>query len=397
MPSRASAQDLITAAEQATGLNQWGDQDFRTGLALFIAAAQREARMSDLGWQRMLSRIDGLLKNRLRIIDYRAKHPEVAAQTITRPIFILGLPRSGTSNLLSLLSFDPAHRVPRMWEIYRSVPPPQRETYETDPRIAEVQQLLKSDGFDSEALQATHPFDSRLPEECGFIFEHTFACMVFPAYVNAPSFADYAMNKADWRGVYGFHKQFLQNLQTAYAGERWVLKTPEHSHFIPDLLATYSDAILLYTHRSPSAVMSSLASNITELRKLWSDQVDPNEVATSFLQAEAEGARRMVEARKDPAIDRHFYDIDFQDLIEHPVEVMQQLYRHFDLPYSEATRAGLQRYADHEAKKTHGHGKHKHALADYGYAPAQIDQAFKLYLEWYAANRDRIRLTTASA
>lgn len=396
MHHHPSADQLIRAAESATGLNQWGEQDFRSGLQLFLDVAQREARMSGLGWQRMLSRIDGLLKNRLQIFDYRARHPQVAAQQITRPIFILGLPRSGTSNLLSLLSSDPAHRVPRMWEIYRSVPPPQRASYDTDARIAEVQQMLKSDGFDSDALQATHPFDSRLPEECGFIFEHTFACMVFPAYVNAPSFADYAMNHANWRGVYGFHKQFLQNLQAAYAGERWVLKTPEHSHFIPDLLATYPDAILLYTHRDPSAVMSSLASNITELRKLWSDQVDPKEVAASFLQAEAEGARRMVEARKDPAIDRHFYDIDFQDLIDHPVEVMQRLYRHFDLPYTEATRAGLQRYADHEAKKTHGHGKHKHALADYGYEPSQIEQAFRPYLDWYATRRDAIRLGAAA-
>ena len=91
--------------------------------------------------------------------------------------------------------------------------------------------------------------------------------------------------------------------------------------------------------------MSSLASNITELRKLWSDEVDPKEVAASFLQAEAEGARRMVEARQDPAIDAHFYDIDFQDLIDRPVEVMQKLYRHFGLPYTDATHAGLQRYA----------------------------------------------------
>lgn len=392
MSNRPVARDLIAAAEKTTGLSLWGEQDFRTGLELFLDSAQREARMSDLGWARMLSRIDGLLQNRLRIMDWRAQHPEVARQKITRPIFILGLPRSGTSNLLSLLSFDPAHRVPRMWEIFRSVPPPRRETYDSDPRIAEVQKQLLSDGFDSPALQATHPFDSRLPEECGFIFEHTFACMVFPAYVNAPTFADYAMNTADWRGVYGFHKQFLQNLQSGYSGERWVLKTPEHSHFLPDLLATYPDAILLYTHRNPSAVMSSLASNITELRKLWSDLVDPREVANSFLAAEAEGSRRMVEARKDPAIERHFYDIDFQDLIEQPVATMERLYRHFDLPYTDATRNGLLHYADHEAKKTHGHGKHKHVLADYGYEPAQIEDAFRPYLDWYETRRDAIRL-----
>ena len=396
MSSRTvSAQDLIAAAEKATGMNQWGEQDFRTGLQLLLDTMEREARLSDLGRERMLSRIDGLLKNRLRIYDWRARHPEVAQQKITRPIFILGLPRSGTSNLLSLLSFDPAHRVPRMWEIFRSVPPPSRETYETDPRIAEVQNQLMSDGFGSEGLQATHPFDSRLPEECGFIFEHSFGCMVFPAYINIPTFAKYAMDDANWRGIYGFHKQFLQNLQTNYAGERWVLKTPEHSHFLPDLLATYPDAILLYTHRAPAQIMSSLASNITELRKLWSDQVDPKEVAASFLAAEAEGSRRMVEARKDPAVDQHFYDIEFQDLIQQPVETMRRLYARFDLPFTEATQRGLQHYADNEAKKTHGHGKHKHSLDDVGYSADEINTAFKPYLDWYARKHESFRLPAA--
>lgn len=391
-----NADALIAAAEAATGLANWGDQDFRTGLALLIDDAERNARLSPRGRERLAGRIDGLLQNRLRIMDWRARHPDVAAERIQRPIFILGLPRSGTSNLLSLLASDPAHRVPRMWEIFRSVPPPQTATYTTDPRIDEVQRQLASDGFDSEALQATHPFDAQLPEECGFIFEHTFACMVFPAYMHLPELADYAMNRADWRGVYGFHRQFLQNLQSGHRGERWVLKTPEHAHFIPDLLATYPDAILLYTHRAPSAVMSSLASNITALRRLWSDEVDPKQVASTFLAAEAEGTRRMVEARRDPAIDAHFHDILFEDLIKRPMETMRRLYARFDLPWNEAAEAGLRHYVEHEAKKTHGHGRHSHALDDYGYTEAEIDHAFAPYLEWFAGKRDDFRLAPQS-
>lgn len=392
MQKRADADSLIAAAEKATGLNQWGEQDFRTGLKLLLELAPRTARLSEQGWARLLGRIDGLLQNRLRIMDYRAHHPEVAQQQIKRPIFILGFPRSGTSNLLSLLSFDPANRVPRMWEMFRSVPPPRLETYETDPRIDEVQAQLMADGFDSKALQATHPFNSRLPEECGNIFEHTFASMGFPAYINLPDFTRYAMVDADWKGVYGFHKQFLQNLQTDYSGERWVLKTPEHQHFIPELLATYPDAILLYTHRDPTKVMSSLASNISELRKLWSDEVDPKEVATDFLRAQAEAVSRMIKHRRDPAVDAHFYDIDFQDLIAHPVQVMEKLYRHFDLPFTDASRQGLQHYADHEAKKTHGHGGHKHSMDEFGYTTEQLQGAFRPYLDWYAAREDKVRL-----
>lgn len=395
MSQSVSAQALIRAAEEATGLSRWGEQDFRTGLELFLDEAPKTARMSAQGWERMLHRIDGVLKNRLRLMDYRENNPKVAAQRIQRPIFVIGLPRSGTSNLLSLLSSDPAHRVPRMWEMYRSVPPPRRETYDSDPRIDEVQKLLEKDGFGSKALQATHPFSSQLPEECAFILEHTFSNMTYPAYVNVPRLADYAMNKADWRAVYAFHKQFLQHLQTDYAGERWVLKTPEHSNFLPDLLATYPDAVLLFTHRHPTQTMASLASNISELRKLWSDEVDPHEVAASFLKIQAEQCRRMVEARKDPAIDKHFLDIDFDDLVNRPMEVMERVYRHFDLPMTASARGGLQDYVDNQAKKTHGHGGHKYQMADYGYAPNQIETAFAEYLSWYEQRRDSVRLQAA--
>jgi hypothetical protein len=396
MQAAVSADELIAAAERTTGLSLWGEQDFRTGLEIFLDEAPRTARMSAAGWERMLHRIHGLLCNRLRLLDYRERHAEVSAQRIERPIFIIGLPRSGTSNLLSLLSSDPAHRVPRMWEMYRSVPPPRRETYAHDPRIAEVQRLLEKDGFGAKALQATHPFDAQLPEECAFIFEHTFANMTFPAYVNVPRMADYALNGADWRRNYAFHRQFLQHLQTDYAGERWVLKTPEHANHLADLLATYPDAVLLYTHRHPTQVMSSLASNISELRKLWSDAVDPHEVAATFLRVQAEQCRRMIESRRDPGIDAHFLDIAFEDLVERPMQVMEKVYRHFELPLTEVARAGLQRYVDQEAKKTHGHGGHRHQLADYGYAPEQIEAAFAPYLHWHAQHRDRIRLDDRS-
>lgn len=391
MQDTISADALIEEAERSTGLRDWGEQDFRTGLTLFLDEAPRTARMTPEGWQRMLHRIRGLLANRLQLVDYRNRHPEVARQQITRPIFIIGLPRSGTSNLLSLLASDPAHRVPRMWEMYRSVPPPRRETYDSDPRIAEVQQLLKHDGFDAQALQATHPFDAQLPEECAFIFEHTFATMTFPAYVHVPDMADYAMNRADWRSVYGFHRRFLQHLQTDYAGERWVLKTPEHAHFLPDLLATYPDAVLLYTHREPANVMSSLASNISELRRLWSDDVDSSEVAREFLAAQAEQTRRMVASREDPTIDARFFDIAFDDLVERPVAVMEQVYARFGLPMSDAARDGFRHYADHQAKKVHGHGGHKHTLEHYGYTNEQIEAAFAPYLSWYRGRYDAIR------
>ncbi|MGE0384748.1 MAG: sulfotransferase [Gammaproteobacteria bacterium] len=379
------AHTLMRAAQSAAGSSDWGDFDPSRNLQVLLDQIAHSP-IAAAGLERLLKRIHMLLCNRLGMAAARRRDPTIAAGRIERPIIILGLPRSGTSNLLSLLAADPAHRVPRMWEIYRPCPPPLADTYDSDPRIGEVQDFLASEGFaGNKALQAAHPFDARLPEECGFIWEHMFCTMTFGAFLDMPGYNDWVLNRADWDEVYRFHHQFLQHLQCAYGADRWVLKTPEHGQHVPELVAAYPDAILLFTHRDPAKVVPSLTSNIIELRKLWAgvESVDPRTVAEFVLELQAEGVRRTMAARRDPAVDRLFYDIDFFDLTERPLETMERMYSHFGLPFTDAAREGIRGYVDNEARKLHGHGGHAYSLADYGYAPAEIDAAFGEYIAHY--------------
>ena len=60
--------------------------------------------------------------------------------------------------------------------------------------------------------------------------------------------------------AYAQHRLALQTLQSRQPTERWVLKTPNHLWHLDALLATYPDARVIWTHRDPGPVVTSLAS-----------------------------------------------------------------------------------------------------------------------------------------
>ena len=155
-----SAAALFDRARRLTGLSDFGDPFFREPMRVLLDAFETEAELTMLG--RVIARTDivRLLENRLRMADVLNHHPEIAAGEIRQPIFIVGLPRTGTTILHELLAQDPANRVPMTWEVMHPWPPPERDTYETDPRIAHRREALRRRRSPHPRLQA-HASDGR--------------------------------------------------------------------------------------------------------------------------------------------------------------------------------------------------------------------------------------------
>jgi len=133
---------LLDAARRDTGLDDFGDPSFRDGLEVLAAALEGESRLNDIGRGAYAGQIGGYLCERLRIEDWYRRHPEIEAQEIGGPIFVTGLPRTGTTALSNLLAADPAARSLRFWESQRPTPPPEAATYDSDPRIAGADVIL---------------------------------------------------------------------------------------------------------------------------------------------------------------------------------------------------------------------------------------------------------------
>jgi hypothetical protein len=227
---------LLDAARRRTGLDDFGDAAFRDGLARLASAWDREARLTPVGRAMARRQALDLLESRLRMQQEWNRHPEMAAGDVRAPIFVLGLPRTGTSILHELLAQDPENRVPMTWEVMWPWPPPERATWETDPRIARAERHFASIDRMLPEFKRMHPMGARLPQECVALMAHDFATMIYHTTHNVPTYQDW-LETTDMRWLYASHKRQLQYLQWHCPADRWVLKSPGHLWMLGSLLA----------------------------------------------------------------------------------------------------------------------------------------------------------------
>lgn len=375
------ADQLLARAVRTTGLDDFGDEAFRAPLALLLDGLEREAALTLLG--RIIARADllRLLENRLRMTAARARHPEIAAGPVERPLFVVGLPRTGTSILHELLAQDPANRVPMTWEVMHLHPPPERATYETDPRIAAVEKHLAGVDRLIPNFKQMHPMGATLPQECVALTAHDFASMVFTTTHRLPTYQHW-LHGTDLRWVYASHRRQLQYLQWKCRGERWVLKSPGHLWALDALLAEYPDARIVQTHRDPLRVVASLASLVTLLRSMASDAVDRRAIGaewTALLAAGLAKASAVRDARPAGAVP--VFDMHFQDLVRDEIGMVRRIYAHFDMELSADAEARMRRFLAANPKDKHG--AHRYTLADAGLDVATERSRYRAYQERY--------------
>jgi hypothetical protein len=311
--------------------------------------------------------------------DECKRHPEIATGTIDRPIFIVGLPRTGTSILHELLAQDPANRVPMSWEVMYPWPPPERATYETDPRIAQVEKHLAGVDRVIPGFKSMHPLGALLPQECVAFTAHDFASMLFSTTHRIPSY-DQWLATADLQPVYTAHRRQLQYLQWRCPAERWVLKSPGHLWALDALLAIYPDARIVQTHRDPLKVIASLASLVTVLRSMASDQIDPVAIGAEWTVRLAGGLQKASEMRDQRLRDStQIFDVHFTELMRGEIAMVRRIYEHFGIELTREAETRMRRFLAANPKDKHG--AHRYTLAQSGLDPVVERRRYASYQE----------------
>ena len=368
---------LLQAAMENTGLDDFGDDWFREPLKLLIKALNEEAELTLLGRILARSELQRFLQNRLRIEDCWRRHPEIAEEKVETPIFVCGLGRSGTTLLHELLSQDPAHRVPQLWEMMFSVPPPETATYGSDPRIAAAHREITIMDYIDPVFPSMHVNRGDLPNECIFIFALQGLADMFVGEYNIPSYS-IGMAAMDLTPVYEYHKRVLQLLQWKHRKERWVLKSPAHIARLNFLFAVYPDARVVVTHRDPLRVMSSMSSLTTSLKRMRSKNVksDADIGATAFVQQMMlEHYMRLCDQL--PERSKQILDVRYQDLVADPMATVADLYAQWGLPLSDEAEA---RMRAHIAAQPQGkRDTHEYSFADTGLDQEQERAKFAAY------------------
>ena len=242
---------LIETACERTGLDDLGGSEFREGFDRLLDGLQHEARLSEVGQMAAPELLIPYLTTRLELHDWHTRHPEIGQVELSPVVFMIGMGRTGTTIVHDLLAQDPRNRVPRTWEVDRPFPPPETATYDTDPRIDEVQAGIDATRSMRPELQAMHPMGARLAQECVRITGCEFASLIFLSQFHSESYLHWLTREADMSPAYALHRRFLQLLQWKHAGDRWVLKSGAHLWAIPAMLEQYPDARFVQTHRDP--------------------------------------------------------------------------------------------------------------------------------------------------
>lgn len=273
-------QALMETAAGRSGLNDWGDNDFRRRLELLCSALGAEARLSDAGTAVVFEQLTGHLVNRLRLQALLAAHPEITDIPIERPIIICGLPRSGTTHLHNLIAADPAIRSLPYWESLEPFPGPD----ETDqqPRRERCEAGLALVDACMPHFQRMHEMTVDHAHEEIQLLGNDISGMLFETTYFIPDFAaDYKAH--DQRSSYAHLKRQLQAMQWLRGGDRWVLKSPQHLEQFGPLYDTFPDATFVVTHRDPVEVIRSMATMVAYGARMGCDRPDPQVIGRYWL------------------------------------------------------------------------------------------------------------------
>lgn len=375
---------VLANAERETGLCDWGDGGFKQRLRLLTQSLEHETPHDAQTRADFVTFLTSQAVTRLRLIQAFSQNPEHEQLPLQRPLFVTGMPRTGTTILQNLLSLDPLARPLYTWESLVPLPPPRPEQMDNDPRIAPIDTHLRKYFETYPALAAIHELRATDPNECEFPLSYDCASHYRFRYIwPAPSFFEHLLD-ADMKPSYRFYKRFLQLLSQHFAQPRWVLKAPLHLPFLDDLLAVFPDAAVVVTHREPREVVGSMAVALQHARPLNNPPATINlaELGRESLTSQAAVASRYLALRPSLS-DAQVLDVDYRDVLRDPLGLIQRIYAHFDYPF--VPEFGP-RITDYLAQ----HGQHRHGrlpceLADFALTGAEIDEHFAAYRAHFGA------------
>jgi hypothetical protein len=370
-----SEEALIAEARAQTGLQDLGEDGFRDGLRALIATYETTARLSPRGRKSTRRRLVELLANRLRIADTLQRHPEIRERSIRRPVYLTGLPRTGTSALFNLLAADPASRPLLLWEARN--PTPLEVPVDPDPRMIALRDALARARELHPGFAKIHDARADGPEECVELLAHTLSSVQLGTEVLMSPYREW-FQAGDRRPSYAYYRDLLKLLDWQRPGDRWLLKSPCHLWALDVLIEMFPDACIVQTHRDPVEVVGSYCSMIEALMDVR-ESVDPTELGPSVLEYLARSVEHAMAARARLPEDR-FVDVAYDDLVRDPLATAARIYACFDLPLDDAIYDAMSAHAREHGRNRHG--AHDYQLERFGLTAGAVRDRMARYLAW---------------
>ncbi len=371
---------ILDQARRATGLSDFGAEDFKGRLAIWLQAVEEDKELAGAGRIGVHRDILRYAKNRLRFEDLLKRHPEILDEKIERPIVIAGLPRSGTTHLLNLISADQRLRSLPYWESLEPVPIPGEEPGEdgVDPRLARCREGYTQQDKMMPLLKNMHDMAPEHIHE-----EIELQCIDFSSYVlewiaTVPRWRDHYLAE-DQRPSYLYMKNVLKALQWMRGPKRWVLKSPQHMEQLGPLMDTFPDATVAITHRDPVSVIASAVTMLVYGDRMRRTRVDPPAVAAYWIDRIEKLLKACVRDRFLAPAERSI-DVLFHEFMADDIGMIERIYELADLEMTENARTQLAKYLGDNPRGKHGRIVYD-LKADFGIERDELRTRFGFYFD----------------
>lgn len=370
-----TVEDLHASATKACGLDDFGgdDDNYREALAVLLESFSRDADLTELGSKMNRFFVRNALVARLVSEAAWKQYPQHADVAIERPIFVTGLPRTGTTVIHRLLAADPRHQGLELWLAEFPQPRPPRETWSENPVFAQLDaQFAKAHAEDPD-YTGLHYMTADEVEECWQLLRQSLHSVSYETLAHLPTYSQW-LARQDWSKPYRRHRRNLQLIGLNEPEKRWVLKNPSHLFALDALFDTYPDALVVQCHRPAETIMASMCSLSQHTTAGWSNSFDGSLIGADAMETWSRGLKRFNEVRADQNPDQ-FCDVDYFDFIKDPVGAVEGVYRHFGIEVTEEARAAM--VASHaQSQEGPRAPKHTYSLADYGLTDDEVRQRF---------------------
>jgi hypothetical protein len=353
--------ELINTACNETGLNDLGKDFWDEPLERLIQSLNQEAKLHPIGFYISRKRIINLLAVRLRAEHWFSKHPEILEQELYPPMVIVGLQRTGTTKLHRLLTADPENRVLRSWEAINPAPFHKRVKGK-EKRIKSARASEKGLRMIAPGFFAIHPVEHTAPEEDILLLDVTFLSTTPEATTHVPSYSAW-LEQTDQSYAYEYGGKLLKLLQWQQPGVRWILKSPHHLEFMTLIEKYFNQPRFLWTHRDINECIPSFLSMVCHSRSIFSDEVSMQQVKDHWVQKTSYMLEKGLAYRQQQGNAAKFTDIFYEELVNHPMDQMEKIYR----PYGGISEKLRDRFLLADVENPSGkYGIHEYNLTDFG-------------------------------
>ncbi len=343
---------LHAKATAETGLDDFGDDDYRERLDVYLTALQEIPGMHLPGIVNFHAQLLQWLKNRLLLTDLLTRHPEIHDIDLLPPVVIAGLPRTGTTHLHNLLAAAPTFRTMPYWESNEPFPLPEEAGIEPDPRKTRMDVAVQVIDLVMPHFRLMHEMTTDHVHEEIQLLANDLSAMLFETLAHVPRWRDYYVAH-DQTSHYEHMRTQLKAMQFLRGGRRWLLKSPQHLEQLPVLDKVFPGVFVIFTHRDPVPVTLSMLAMLTYSARMHRSPVPVNEIAATWVDRLALMLGALVRDRHTIAPERSV-DVRFDEFMADENAVAEHVYRKAGEQLDDDARAAIAGYLSGHQRGRHG-------------------------------------------